>query len=63
MVSLKKKKKRTDSSRPAKLNNVLEIVQQACHRGNLIPSNHAQDQMRLRDVDYSDIEEAVDRGY
>jgi hypothetical protein len=47
----------------SKKTNVKEDVVKACEEGNLIPSNHAQDQMAKRDVQFSDVEEAVKSGY
>ncbi len=51
------------SPKPDKISNILELVQHASRLGNLIPGDHAQAQMRLRNIDFSDIEEAIDKGY
>lgn len=46
-------------SQPIKKESVLLDVIKATEVGQLIPSEHAQKQMKARDIDFSDIEEAV----
>lgn len=41
--------------------NVIQDVIKAFESGNLVPSNHAQDQMVARDVQMSDVEEMIYR--
>lgn len=44
-----------------KRTNVIQDVIKALEGGNLIPSNHAQEQMEKRDVQMSDVEEMLYR--
>ncbi len=46
---------------PIKRSNVIEEVIKALEEGRLIPTTHAQDQMKNRDIQISDVEEALYR--
>ncbi|HXH76858.1 MAG TPA: DUF4258 domain-containing protein [Bacteriovoracaceae bacterium] len=48
-------------SEPIKKETVLQDLITATEAGQLIPSKHALEQMKARDIDLSDIEEAVYR--
>lgn len=48
-------------SEPIKKETVLQDLITATEAGQLIPSKHAIEQMKARDIDLSDIEEAVYR--
>lgn len=43
--------------------NVIQDVIEALEAGNLVPSSHAQEQMKKRDVQMSDVEEMLYRAY
>lgn len=42
---------------------VLQDVKEALESGRLVPSNHAQEQMVVRDVQMSDVEEMIYRAH
>lgn len=46
-----------------KLPNVIQVVIAALERGNFFLSIHAQEQMVIRDVQMSDVEEMIYRAY
>jgi nitroreductase len=50
-------------SEPIKKSTVLQDLITAMEAGQLIPSKHALEQMKARDLDLSDIEEAAYRAY